>query len=105
MSSIVWANNETGPFNLTVGLVLLVSVYMVLGPAHWLKKLMQVSKMSLNFEIFLLVLGIVYLVIGWIFERHVSQRLARALGRVKEGMTRATKKRKEYKVIEERMRT
>lgn len=78
---------------------------MVLGPAHWLKKLMQLSKTSLDFEVFLLVLGVVFLGVGWVFERHVSQRLARWLGRFKQRVTGATKTRKEYKVIEESMCT
>jgi cation-transporting ATPase 13A3/4/5 len=78
---------------------------MVLGPARWLKKLMQLTKMSPDFKIFLLGLGATFLLVGWVFERYMSQPLAKLLGRAKQKMRGASKKRKEYKDIEERMRT
>ena len=82
-----------------------MSMYMVLGPARWLKKLMQLTKMSFDFKIFLLGLGAAFLLVGWVFERYMSQPLAKLLRRAKQKMTGVSKKCKEYKDIEERMRT
>lgn len=95
---------KSWPFSLTVVVVLLVSVYMVLAPAHWLKKLMQLTSMSWDFEIYLISLGIVYLTVGWIFERYIAQQLARSIGQMKQRITRTEKRRKAYKVIGESMR-
>lgn len=78
---------------------------MVLGPAHWLKKLMQLSKMSFGFEVFLIGLGILFLAVGWVYEKHMSQALAKVLGQIKQRITGTVKRRKEYKVIEESMRS
>lgn len=88
----------------TVLVLLLFTVYMVLRPAHWLKHLMQLSKMGMDFKVFLVLLGILYLVAGWVYEKQASQSLARFIGRVKERVTGVSKRRKEYKTIAESMR-
>lgn len=92
------------PFTLTVSLALAIALYMVLAPAHWLKKLMQLSSMSLDFKFFLILLGAIFLITGWCYERYASQPLAKGIGHFKLRITGAAKKRKQYKVIEESMR-
>jgi cation-transporting P-type ATPase 13A2 len=77
---------------------------MVAGPAHWLRKLMQLTKISWDFKLIIVALGIAFLVVAWIGEKHVFPRLARAIGHAKQAVTKQTKKRKEYKLIQERMR-
>lgn len=77
---------------------------MVLGPAHWLKKLMQLTKVSWDFKFFIVALGLAYFLTAWLGEKFIFQRLARIIGRTRQAITKRTKKRKEYKLIQERMR-
>lgn len=88
----------------TVLVLLVISTYMLMLPAHWLKHLMQLSKMGTDFKILLILLGVLYLAAGWVYEKQASQALARFIGRVKERVTGTSKRRKEYKVIAENMR-
>ncbi|KAI1809165.1 hypothetical protein GGS20DRAFT_343323 [Poronia punctata] len=92
------------PFMTTIILAFAIALYMVFTPAHWLRKLMQLTRISSSFKVTLLLLGIVYLLLAWMFESFVFQRLARAIGQAKHRLTKTAKKRKEYKVINERMR-
>jgi cation-transporting ATPase 13A3/4/5 len=101
----VITNAIAGPFITTIALGLAVTTYMTFAPAHAVRKFMQLSKMSWDYEIFLLGLGISYLVVSWAYEKHGAPRLARALRHVKERLTGREKKRKEYKVILEVMKT
>ena len=95
----------TGPFVATIGLTTFVSLYMTLGPAHWLEHLMQLTYMSWDFKGLLIGLGVVYLALGFVSEHWIFPRLARLVGQAKLLVTKKAKKRKEYKVIEESMRT
>ena len=98
------SNKNPGPFVTTISIALLITIYMVLGPARWLRELMQLTKISKHFSLYVMVLGLVYLIVAWTGEHIVFQRLARWIGHAKEKVTRGSKKRKEYKVIQERMR-
>jgi cation-transporting ATPase 13A2 len=93
------------PFSLTVVIALLISAWMVVAPAHWLKKLMELTEMSWGFEMYILVLGVIYVLAGWVFEKYVSGRLVRVIGDLKHKMSGTGKKRKTYKVILESLRT
>lgn len=86
-------------------MTLSVSVYMVAAPAHWVRKVMQLSKTSTQFKLLLIGLGVAYLVLASVYEKHVSLRLAKLLGRVVKVVTGKEKERKKYKVIDESMRT
>lgn len=97
----VWQN---WPFVSTIAVTLLITIYMVLGPAHWLKKLMQLTNISRHFSLYVLVLGVVYIILAWAGEHIVFQRVARFIGHTKQKLNRGSKKRKEYKVIQEGMR-
>jgi cation-transporting P-type ATPase 13A2 len=77
---------------------------MVFAPADWLKKLMQLTKTSRSFQVFIVCLGVVYVVVGWIFERYISGRMVGAIGSLKQRMNGKAKKRKAYKVILEDIR-
>ncbi|KAH6658377.1 hypothetical protein BKA67DRAFT_656572 [Truncatella angustata] len=98
----MWQNY---PFVATIAVALAINIYMVLAPTHSIKHLMQLTNISFSFKMTLLVLGLAYLVLSWTAENYLFQRLARLAGRVKLGMTKTPKQRKEYKVIAERMRT
>lgn len=88
----------------TIGITTMISFYMVLGPAHWLRKLMQLTKISWDFKGKIIALGLAYIVVAWVGEKYVFQRLAKVIGEARRAITRRTKKRKEYKVIQEKMR-
>ena len=76
---------------------------MILGPAEWLRRLMQLTYVGDDFKGFIIVLGMVYFALGWLGEHYVFRRIAGFVGRTKERITRQQKKRKEYKLIQERM--
>lgn len=76
---------------------------MVLRPAKWLKHLMELTYVGWSFRLFIVALGAAYLALAWVGENYVFQRVARAIGQIKEKVTKKSKKRKEYKVIQEGM--
>lgn len=82
-------------------LALVVTLYLVMGPAHWFKKLMDLTHMSWGYKMFLMGLGVMYLLMAWTFEKHFAMPLARWLGVAKQSMTGRAKRRKEYKTIRE----
>ncbi|OTA61144.1 hypothetical protein K449DRAFT_383211 [Hypoxylon sp. EC38] len=96
--------NQNWPFMATILTALGLTLYMVFIPAHRIKKLMQLTNISSSFKFTLLTLGIIYLVIAWIGENYLFQRLARWFGLAKLAATKKAKKRKEYKIILERMK-
>lgn len=82
----------------------LFSCYMLFDPAVWLSSLMQLTKMSVNFEVFVLLLALGGFACAWIAERRVFLWLARLLGKLRDKLwPHRRKKRKEYKRILEEM--
>lgn len=66
---------------------------------------MQLTKMSVNFEVFVLLLALGGFACAWIAERRVFLWLARLLGKLHDKLwPHRRKKRKEYKRILEEMR-
>lgn len=98
----MWQN---WPFVATITIAMLFTVHMITNPMHWLKKLMELTKMSWDFKLLLLLLGAGYLAVALAAERWVLPAAARAIGRIKLAITKTPKKRKEYKLIQEGMRT
>ncbi|KAH7152534.1 hypothetical protein B0J13DRAFT_548672 [Dactylonectria estremocensis] len=96
--------SQNWPFMVTVILALLATVYMVLAPSKWLTTLMELTEMSWDYEVFLIGLGIAYILVALAFEKYLSLTLARWIGNAKQRVTGASKKRKEYKVILETAR-
>jgi cation-transporting ATPase 13A2 len=91
------------PFCLTILGSLAVTIYMLFHPAHRVKKIMQLTWMSLDYRFFLLGLGFAYLVLAWGYEKYVGLRLARSIGQIKERITGQSKQRKAYKLVREDM--
>lgn len=91
------------PFLTTITVTLLITLYLVLGPASWLDRGMQLTKISWDFKLFLITLGLIYLGVAWTGEHHVFQRLARVIGKLRQAATGRRKTRKQYKVIREEM--
>ncbi|EEY13911.1 membrane protein [Verticillium alfalfae VaMs.102] len=96
--------SKNWPFLVTIATTLLLTLYMIMSPAHWVAHLMQLTSTSGDFQFFLTGLGASYLVCAWVAEKFVFQQLARAIGRLKQRLTRQPKKRKLYKTILEEMR-
>lgn len=88
----------------TILAALVVVTLMVFSPSHQVKKIMQLTDISYSFKITLLILGVTYLIISWVGENYLFQKLARGFGLAKLAITKESKKRKEYKVIMERMK-
>lgn len=66
---------------------------------------MQLTKLSVNFEVFMLLLALGGFACAWIAERRVFLWLARLLGKLHDKLwPHRRKKRKEYKRILEEMR-
>ncbi|SPN98873.1 related to cation translocating ATPases [Cephalotrichum gorgonifer] len=95
---------QNWPFLGTIIITLLLTLHMVLGPFRPVKKLMQLTKTRWDFQLFMALLGVVYLVIAWSSEVALFPWLARVFGVVKQRVTKREKKRKEYKLILEGIR-
>ncbi|KAK7220141.1 hypothetical protein V2G26_008144 [Clonostachys chloroleuca] len=93
------------PFIVMVTCALLVAVYMILAPAHWVSKTMQLTPMSVSFEMFLIALGALFWLLAWTYEKFISLRLARKIGHLQQKATGSLKKRKKYKDIADTMAT
>lgn len=78
---------------------------MLLDPARWLAKFMQLTDMAAEFKLFILVLGFGYFLLAFSAERYILPRLAKLVGLLKESVSNTPKRRKGYKVIEAKMRT
>lgn len=86
-----------------IAIALLITLDLVLGPARWVSHLMQLTYISWDFKLLIVGLGVLYVTLAWIGEHYLFQRLARFIGRVTTAVTKKTKKRKEYKLIQEKM--
>ncbi|KAK2065762.1 ATPase [Colletotrichum caudatum] len=91
------------PFMATIAVTLMITLYMILVPAHSVRHLMQLTKTSWDFKIFMILLGGAYLATAWTSEKYVFQKLAWAVGYFKERVLKRPKQRKAYKVILENM--
>lgn len=87
----------------TIAVTLLITIYMILAPARSVKHLMQLTRTSWDFELFMILLGAIYLVAAWTSEKYLFQKLARVVGYFKQHVFKSPKQRKEYKVIMENM--
>jgi cation-transporting ATPase 13A2 len=77
---------------------LFVSTYLLLDPAHWLYDFMELTYMSFDFKIFILVVSAVGFATSYLSELFVFPRLAALIGQFRIKMGRK-KKRKEYKIV------
>ncbi|PSS02441.1 hypothetical protein BD289DRAFT_359689 [Coniella lustricola] len=97
------AARKNWPFVATISVTLMITLYLVLSPTRWLKKGMQLTKISWDFKLFLIMLGLVYLGAAWTSEHYVFDRLARVIGKLRQATTGRRKKRKQYKLIKDEM--
>lgn len=90
------------PFVVTIVVAILISLYMLLDPAKWLSDFMDLTEMSLDYELFLLALATAGFAGAYLAERYFLPLLARYVGRLKSYLRPShPKKRKQYKLIAE----
>ncbi|KAI9750468.1 MAG: hypothetical protein M4579_006458 [Chaenotheca gracillima] len=93
------------PFVVTIVVTLIISTYMLFDPAVWLQRFMELTDMSMNFKLFLVVLAVGGFACSWIAEKHVLPRLAKVIGKANQKLRPShRKKRKLYKTLLEEMR-
>jgi hypothetical protein len=99
------ADQTLVPFVVTIVVTLLISLYMMLDPADWLSSFMDLTEMSLDFELFLLLLAGVGFAVAYVAERRIFPLMAKGIGEAKRKLqTSSQKKRKRYKEILEEMK-
>lgn len=82
-----------------------MSLYMLLDPAKWLADFMELTEMSLDYRLFLLVLALVGFGIAYVAERRLFPATAKYVGRLNRALRPShPKTRKQYKEILEAMR-
>ena len=86
-----------------IAFALLITLDLVLGPAKWVSHLMQLTYISWDFKLVIVGLGALYFTLAYLGEHYIFQHVARIIGRVVTAVTKKTKKRKEYKLIQEKM--
>lgn len=93
-------NTHLVPFVVTIVAASLFCAYMLLDPAAWLARVMQLTPMPGDFKIFILVLALGGLACAWVAERRVFPIFARQIGNLYPLIRpRYRKKRKEYKLV------
>ncbi|KAF4585430.1 P-type ATPase [Ophiocordyceps camponoti-floridani] len=90
---------QNWPFILTIALALVATTYMVMVPAHWLRRVMELTPMSWHYRLFLVSLGVSFLTLSWAYEVYAALPLARWLGTVVRNVAGKKKRHKRYKVI------
>ncbi|KAI1503516.1 hypothetical protein F5X99DRAFT_425362 [Biscogniauxia marginata] len=95
---------QNWPFMTTITVTLVLATYMVISPSRAVEKLMELTATSPSFKLTVVLLGLAYLLLSWAAENYVFPRLARAIGHARLALgVGKPKKRKEYKIIAERM--
>lgn len=98
-------DKSAGPFAVTIASAILITFYLTILPGAWVTRTMQLTSMSWHYKMFLVLLGVAYLIISLLFERYLAKVFGKHLGRWKERVTGKRKQRKAYKAIEDEMRT
>lgn len=95
----------TVPFVTAVFSSLALVAYILFDPAPWMSTLLQLTWMSIDFRVFILVLAGVSYFLSYLAEHYAFPRLAKYIGELKVRIwPERKKKRKEYKLVLESMR-
>jgi cation-transporting ATPase 13A2 len=93
------------PFVVTITLAFFFSIYMLFDPSEGFAKFMQLTYLSTSFKLFILALSVGGFGLAWVSERNVFLWLAKLIGKTHDRIwPHRMKKRKEYKVLAEKMR-
>lgn len=95
----------TVPFVVTIAATILFSLYMLLDPGTWLADLMDLTRISIYFKLFILILALAGFVCAWVAEKHVFRWITRLVGEMHDTIWPQHRKiRKQYKKILQDMR-
>lgn len=83
---------------------MLFACYMLFDPAAWLAKFMQLTPMSIDFNFFILSLGIAFLCFSSAGESVIFPWMSRQLGLLIQKTRKTPKERKIYKKVQEQLR-
>ncbi|KAI9677560.1 MAG: hypothetical protein M1817_006514 [Caeruleum heppii] len=93
------------PFVVTIVVTFLFATYLLLDPALWLQRFMQLTYLSRAFKLYLLMLALGWFACSWLAEKYVLPRLAKVVGRAKQRLRpKHQHQRKQYKLLQEEMR-
>jgi cation-transporting ATPase 13A3/4/5 len=93
------------PFVITIVVAVLFSAYLLLDPVAGLARFMQLTFLSLQFKVFLLALVTGGFLFAWMAERRIFMLVAKAIGSLHDQIwPQRRKKRKQYKLLLEKMR-
>lgn len=97
--------SSTVPFVVTIVVALLFSSYMLIDPGAWLADFMQLTWMSMEFKVLILVLTMGDFAVAWAAEKRVSLWLSAVISGAHDWLWPGRrKKRKQYKLLVERTR-
>ncbi|KAI5790094.1 hypothetical protein EDC01DRAFT_616492 [Geopyxis carbonaria] len=93
------------PFMLTTLLAISITTWMLFYCPTWLYDLMQLTNLSTTFMASLTGMSLIYFIAAYLGENYLFPRLANLIGLINKRLLRnETKKRKPYKLIQEKMR-
>ncbi|KAF2158106.1 hypothetical protein K461DRAFT_251384 [Myriangium duriaei CBS 260.36] len=93
------------PFVVTIVVALGISTYMLFDPADWLFDLMELTETSVGFKVFVILEVTAGFALAWACEYGVFPKIAKWLGIARKKLRKEhQKQRKQYKLINERMR-
>lgn len=93
------------PFVCAILLALVFNTYLLVHPAQWTSKVLQLTYLSSDFKIWMVLIACIHFALGYSGEQFVFLRLAKALGKLRKKFRNGKRKqRKQFKVIEEEMR-
>ncbi|ORY74114.1 HAD ATPase, P-type, family IC [Protomyces lactucae-debilis] len=91
-------------FILTIILTLALTTFITVSPTHWFHKVLQLTKMSTQFSLFLIGLALVHYLLASLGETYVFARAVQVLSRMTNRLSKsAGKKRKTWKIVSEQM--
>ncbi len=82
--SIALLISNTVPYVVTLVVALLVSLYLLLDASTWVQRLMQLTYLSPQFKVFLLLLALGGFACSWLAEKYLLPVLAKFIGRAKD---------------------
>lgn len=84
----------------TMVVTLALSTYLLIGPAQWLYKLMNLTEISNPFKLFIFGAAIMVFGISYVAEKQVFPKVSNGIEWIATRVRRTPKQRKKYKTLE-----
>ena len=92
-------------FVISVGLALILSIYLTISPAQWLADLLQLTPMPFSFRAAILGLAVIDITVSWLGEKSIFVHIVHATTTLRKNIFGSNgKKRKIWKVVTDEMR-